>query len=299
MPPALRQLSIEHLSSHACVRFQAMASPCELLIAGIPADEVEQAGRLCADEAWRIEDKYSRYRRDNMVFALNTANGQPVEVDEETAGLLDFADQCYQLSDGRFDVTSGVLRRVWTFDGSERVPDAAALADCLGLVGWHRVHWQRPRLQMAAGMEIDFGGIGKEYAVDRAFLAVQQRWPQAAILVNFGGDLHAGRPPAGSEMWQVGVENPHGGQALRHIGIREAALATSGDSHRYVMHQGRRLSHILDPTTGWPVEQAPRSITVAAPTCVQAGMLSTFALLHGAEAEAFLQAQQVQFWSQR
>lgn len=298
-PVPHRDISIERHANYAAARFRAMGSPCELLIADVDSTLLAEAARRCAAEAWRIEAAWSRYRPDNIVHAINQAAGRPVRVDEETAGLLDFAELCFELSDGRFDITCGVLRRVWTFDGSAHLPSAADVADCLQQVGWRKVSWQRPWLTLPVGMEIDFGGIGKEYAVDRAFLAVQHLCPQASILVNFGGDLHAGRPPPGMAAWTIGVEDPNGAEAVRHLALLEGALATSGDAHRFLLHEGKRYGHILDPVTGWPVENAPRSVTVAAATCVQAGMLSTFAMLHGQAAEHFLDEQNVRYWSLR
>ena len=85
----------------------------------------------------------------------------------------------------------------------------------------------------------------------------------------------------------------------RVINLKTGALATSGDARRFLQKYGIRYSHIIDPTTGWPVKDAPRSVTVAADTCVQAGMLSTLAMLEGAEAEAFLEAQGFDFWCLR
>ena len=105
--------------------------------------------------------------------------GRPVAVDDETAHLLDYAATCHEISDGLFDITSGVLRRVWRFDGGDRVPDRRRRAEVLAHVGWHRVTWQRPALTLPAGMEIDLGGIGKEYAVDRAAALVAARTASA------------------------------------------------------------------------------------------------------------------------
>jgi thiamine biosynthesis lipoprotein len=79
------------------------------------------------------------------------------------------------------------------------------------------------------------------------------------------------------------------------VDLERGGLATSGDARRYVMWQGRRLGHILDPRTGWPVEGAPRSVTVLAPTCLEAGTLATLAILQGAGARAFLESERVQF----
>ena len=128
---------------------------------------------VAAAETQRIEAKYSRYRPGNIVHAINNADGRTIVVDEETARLLDYAQQLFELSDGKFDVTSGILRRVWRFDGSDRVPSRKAVAALLALVGWQKARWQSPELTLLPGMEIDFGGIGKEYAVDRAAALVR------------------------------------------------------------------------------------------------------------------------------
>jgi len=252
---------------------------------------------IVSSEAARVERKLSRYRTDNIVHAINHAAGRRVAVDEETARLLEFADRLHRLSDGAFDVTSGVLRRVWTFDGSDRVPGRDAVEAARRLVGWSRVERDGDGIRLDAGMEIDLGGIGKEYAVDRCAQLVASELP-ASCLINFGGDLTVTRPRRSAEPWRVGIEDPHASApvAKRTILLAAGGLATSGDSRRFVLRDGVRYGHILDPRTGWPVERAPRSVTVAAGSCTQAGMLATFAMLQGANAESFLGDQGVKFW---
>jgi thiamine biosynthesis lipoprotein len=250
-----------------------------------------------AAEAWRIEDKYSRYREDNIVHAINTSDGAETLVDEETAGLLDFAERLFTLSGGLFDITSGVLRRAWKFDGGSRVPDEARIEAFRTLVGWSKVRWIRPSFSMLPGMEIDFGGVCKEYAVDRATSLAREKFA-GSCLVNFGGDLAVSRPRERGLAWRVGIEatDAASDKPSRMIDVRQGGVATSGDTYRFLLRDGRRYTHILDPRTGWPVMDAPRSVTVAAGTCTQAGMLTTLSLLQGAGAEAFLQQAGVQFW---
>jgi len=254
-------------------------------------------------EAWRIEHKFSRYVQGNIVAAINQSNGQTIEVDDETADLLDFAAQCHQLSDGLFDITCGVLRRVWRFDGGSQIPDQAQIDQVLQLIGWDRLVWQRPMLTLSSGMELDFGGIGKEYAVDKVLQTLRMHAPadiSFSALVNFGGDLACTGSRLNSDAWRVGVESSeHDDRAVATVALNQGAVATSGDSRRFVMYRGERLSHILNPKTGWPIRRAPHAVSVAAPTCLQAGIFTTLAMLQGEDAEAFLDAQGVQYWVQR
>jgi thiamine biosynthesis lipoprotein len=278
--------------------FTAMASTCEVHLAPRTERHAGEIVDLVADEAWRIEAKFSRYRADSAVSAINAGAGSPVSVDEETARLIDYADQLFTLSGGKFDITSGALRRVWSFDGSDRVPRAEDVTGVLRHIGWSRARWQRPVLTLEAGMELDFGGIGKEYAVDRAAGLVAQK--TQCCLINFGGDLRALGPDPSGRPWRVGIEAVDRPDAAdRLVELTRGALATSGDTRRYLLKDGRRYGHILDPTTGWPIRGAPRSVTVVADTCTQAGMLATLAMLQGSDAERFLAAQGVRHWCVR
>jgi thiamine biosynthesis lipoprotein len=297
---ASRRVTVTRAGGYWHGRFEAMACPCEVLSEAANAGEARKLTRLAATEAWRIEDKFSRYLAGNVVDRINSAAGKPVEVDPETAELIDFATTLHRLSDGRFDISSGALRRAWTFDGSDRIPAQGAIAAALRAVGWHRVSWSPPVLRLPADMEIDFGGVGKEYAVDRA-VAILREKSDVSCLVNFGGDLAVTSAPNSRRAWTVGIEPP-GDVPTRpsaRLSLTAGALATSGDTRRFLIRDGVRYGHILDPTTGWPVPCTPRSVTVAADTCTQAGMLSTLAMLEGQGAEAFLAAQGVRYWCLR
>jgi FAD:protein FMN transferase len=275
--------------------FTAMAGPCEVLLHTSNRPQALEIGTLVANEAWRVERKYSRYRDDSVTSWIHRTRGTIVSVDEETASLLDFASRCYEFSDGLFDVTSGVLRRVWKFDGSDRIPESAAVEGVLPLIGFNKLRWLSPNLLLPTGMEIDFGGIGKEYAVDRAYDLAAARVSEP-FLINFGGDIRVNRPaPLGA--WQVGIERPDSDRdAAMVLTLERGALATSGDSRRFLLKDSVRYGHILDPRTGWPVRNAPRSVTVAASSCTEAGLLSTLAVLHGAQAQAFLEEQEARYW---
>jgi FAD:protein FMN transferase len=277
-----------------------MASPCELLV---EAENPELAASLLQqtrDEALRIEGKFSRYLRDNIVYKINISGGQPVAVDAETTQLLNFAHRLYELSDGLFDITSGVLRAAWTFNGSDRIPEQRDIDPLLQRIGWERVLWRPSLLTLQPGMQIDFGGIAKEYAVDRAIQIILSQ-TNTPCLVNFGGDLAVTGARRNDQPWRVGIESVSTPGALSNQGIalKQGALATSGDVRRYILKDGVRYGHILNPKTGWPVTGTPHSVTVAAATCTEAGMLSTLGMLQGASCEQFLQNENIPFWCVR
>jgi len=288
---------LNRVEDHFVGTFVAMASPCTVLVDTDDRAEAEGLLEIAEAEARRIEQKFSRYRRGNLVDRINHSDGRPIEVDEETALLIDYAVTCYEMSDGMFDITSGVLRRVWTFDGRSGVPSESAVYQCLRHVGWWRVAWEKPALRLPTGMEIDFGGIGKEYAVDRAAALIGAS-TRCSYLVNFGGDLYAARRRRGDRTWGVGIDDPTrtGESALFRLDVATGGVATSGDARRYVRWRGKRLGHILNPKTGWPVVDAPSSVTVIGRTCMEAGTLSTLAYLQGPDARAYLEDQGVQFW---
>lgn len=276
-----------------------MGSPCELLC---ETDDPRLAKRLAdfaRNEARRVDRKYSRYQPGSVVNAMHARHGKRYHVDDETARLLDFGAALWRLSDGAFDLTSGVLRYAWSFDQGTARADPSRIPELLKRIGWGRVGWQPADIILPDGMEIDFGGIGKEYAVDRVadWASAQSNCP---VLVNFGGDLRCvGAPPA-SGAWHVGIESIENfGKATKRIELKSGALATSGDARRHIEIDGKRYGHIFDARTGWPVEGAPRSITVAAPTCSQAGSYSTLAMLQGEGAEAFLDAEDARYWCLR
>ena len=280
--------------------FDAMASPCEILIETDNKQLARQLTQLACNEAKRIEYKYSRYRADSVISAINTSHGEPMAIDDETWRLLSFANTCYQLSEGMFDITSGVLGKAWHFDGSDRLPSQSDIDALLTLIGWQRVELTAEYVTLPAGMQLDVGGIGKEYAVDRVAALVSEQAPEVSVVVNFGGDIRVTRRRINDQPWYIGIENPlKAEQGDTLVKIFQGGLATSGDARRYLLHEGKRYSHILNPKTGCPVDEPPRSVTVAADSCTQAGLLATLAMLQGKGAEDFLASQGLTHWVYR
>jgi thiamine biosynthesis lipoprotein len=284
--------------------FKAMASDCTILLehTDLPPSTIANLCRQAVAEAWRIEHKYSRYRFDNQWFHLHQHPGEWQTLDHETAMLMSFAHQAWSLSNGLFDITSGLLRRVWKFDGSDNIPTRMQVESLLPDIGWQKLFWnpkQPEQLKLPQGMELDFGGIGKEYAVDRILATLMDMQPSTpfAVLVNCGGDLSCSGPRLNGQPWTIGIENHQQPQsAAANIELSAGALATSGDSKRFLLKDGVRYSHVLNPKSGWPIMNAPHSVTVAAPSCINAGILATLALLQGSGASAFLADCNVPYW---
>lgn len=261
-----------------------MASPCEILCWAQEQAHAAHAMAAAAEEVRRIEAKYSRYRQDSVIGQINAQAGRaPVAVDAETSSLLDYAHAVWTLSAGAFDPTSGVLRRVWDFK-SASLPEAESIAALLPLVGWPKLHRDGATVRLELpGMELDFGGFGKEYACDRAAAVLQQHGLQHA-LVNLGGDVRVLGPQADGRPWRIGIQHPRQPETLiASIDLSAGALATSGDYQRYFELAGRRYCHLLDARSGWPVADCAQSLSIVAPLCLVAGTAATCGLLAGAQ----------------
>jgi thiamine biosynthesis lipoprotein len=261
--------------------FRAMAAQNEVQLHADDIAFAESAAARAIEEVARIEAKFSRYRDDSVLSRINAqAGAAPVAIDEETQALLAFADACFRQSDGLFDATAGVLRRAWDFK-SEHVPGDAELAPLLALVGWRHVELAPGTVRLARdGMQLDFGGFGKEYAVDRAARVLKDAGV-ASGLVNLAGDVAIIGPQPDAVPWRVGIRHPRRDDALlATLPVSSGALATSGDYERFIEVDGVRHCHILDPRTGRST-RGFRSVTVHGPSCLVAGSATTIAMLKG------------------
>ncbi|WP_374436033.1 FAD:protein FMN transferase [Inhella sp.] len=269
--------------------FQALGGSAEIVLAASDEAEARRLAQIGIDEVLRIEHKYSRYRADSLIGRINAqAGGEPVELDDETLALLRFADTLHQDSDGLFDPTSGVLRRAWNFK-QPRLPQPDELVPLVALIGWPRVAREGKSLRLPeAGMELDFGGFGKEYAADRAAAALKAAGVRNGH-VNLAGDIRVLGPKPDGKPWQIGIQHPRQpGKLIASLPLHQGGLATSGDYERYFELDGQRYCHVLNPRTGWPV-RFWRSVSVVAPLTVAAGALSSLAMLKEQEGLELLQ----------
>lgn len=292
------------------VPFAAMASTCEVVLSAPTLADAQRLAQPGIDEVLRVERTFSRYRPDSIVSRINAAAGADwVDCDAETLSLLDFANHMHQQSGGVFDITSGVLRQAWNFGqpkaqgevqgefpaaaqlpSPELLPSAEQLAALLPLVGWAQVQREGTRIRLPrAGMALDFGGFGKEYAADRAAALLQRTGVQHGY-VNLGGDMRLMGPKPDGAPWVMGIQHPRErSQLLATQQLTTGGLATSGDYERYIEVGGQRYCHVLNPRTGWPVSHW-RTVSVTAPLAVLAGCVATIAMLLEADGLAFLQS---------
>jgi thiamine biosynthesis lipoprotein len=245
----------------------------------------------------RIERKYSRYTNDSIIAKINQQSGRgAVQCDDETWALFQFASQLFDKSDGLFDITSGVLRKVWDFQKPE-VPSASNLRRLLALVGWQKVVLQDQSIALPlAGMEVDLGGFGKEYAADRAAQVLKQKGVTSGY-VNLAGDMRFLGPKPTGEPWMIGIQDPRQpDRVVSTLPMMQGGLATSGDYERYFELNGQRYCHVLNPKTGMPVSYW-RCVSVTAPAAVVSGCTSTMAMLKEEDGLAFLQATGFEFFA--
>ncbi len=270
-------------------RFDAMGSGCEVVIVAETKKDAQSIAGCAIEEVSRIERKFSRYRSDSIVSRINAAAGLDwVECDEETLSLFQYADTLFESSAGLFDITAGVLRHAWDF-GSAVVPDNGVLTRQCSLINWQSVERQGNSVRMPlAGMELDFGGFGKEYAADRAAALIHGKGVRNGY-VNLAGDIRVVGPKPDKSPWLIGIQDPrHKSRTIASIPLFTGALATSGDYERFFEVDGHRYCHIIHPRSGYPVTYW-RSVTVIAPLAITAGSYSTIAMLKGADGLAFLE----------
>jgi FAD:protein FMN transferase len=291
--------------------FKAMASHCEVVLAGVSAEEAHRLSALAEAEVLRIEHKYSRYRPASLLSVINRSweralpatvdahaagplSATAVPCDTETLDLLDKAELLYQHSGGLFDITSGVLRRVWNFK-LKQLPEPDALQALLPLINWRAVVREGDTVRLpVAGMELDFGGFGKEYAADRATACLLEAGVSSGY-VNLAGDMHILGPKPDGTPWSIGIRHPrHPEQLLASIPVSAGALATSGDYERYFEKDGQRYCHILNPQTGYPACYW-QSVSVLAPNTLIAGSFTTIAMLMEEQGLAFLRSSGLSF----
>lgn len=273
----------------------ALGTSCEVQYAA--ASDAQAAAFERAAVAWvaAFEARYSRFRPDSLVARINAAAGLAwVEVDSEMDQMLELCARLHFMTQGVLDPTTLPLLRLWDYRAEQpRLPTDDEVATARRLVGWTRVQRAPGRVFLPErGMALDFGGFGKEYAVDIVAQIARDHGLSAA-LVDFGHDIRTFGVPPGRPAWHIGLEDPqHPGTHRGSLALGKGeGVASSGDYLRGFEIGGRRYGHIVDPRTGRPVAHGCRQATVVAPSSLLAGVLSTTAFVLGVPAGiSFIQA---------
>jgi len=269
--------------------FPALGTTCEVQYVA-PGGSTQADGFESAATGWvnAFEAKYTRFRPSSLVSRINAAAGQSwIEVDDDDEQLFQLCDALYAMTQGVLDPTALPLIRLWNWKAEHPViPKEEEIAVARRLVGWKKVLRQPGRVFLPEpGMALDFGGFGKEYAVD--FVAeIAVRHGIENVLVDFGHDLRALGLPPGRPAWHIGLEDPQQpGSFKSSLAISGGkGVASSGDYIRCFRMNGRRYGHIVDPRTGHPVANGCTQATIVADSCLQAGVLSTAAFVLGVPA---------------
>jgi len=231
-----------------------------------------------------FEAKFSRFKPDSLVSRINQAAGKEwVPVDAEMETMLDLADAMYRLTDGVMDASMLPLIKVWDWKVvHERLPSDEEIARAMSLSNWKDVKRKGGTVFLPReGMGLDFGGFGKEYAVDQV-IAIAKKHGITDALVDLGRDIFAIGGNGVHPFWHVGIQD--GIQTEKCVGglaVSGFAVCASGDYARRFEHKGVRYGHILDRRTGWPVRHGLRAVTVIAPSCLLAGIYSTSVFVLG------------------
>lgn len=264
--------------------FKGLGSVCEVQIY-LPSKENTQAlkalKKKCINFVGAYQAKYTRYQKNSLTSKINfsAGSGQAVKIDNETYQLLVYAQTLYEQSNGLFDITSGVLRQAWDFK-SRVLPNDQQLESLLCLIGWNKIEWDDAQIYLPnKGMEIDFGGYVKEYIADKLAQFLYQQGIHNG-LINLGGDIKIIGPHPDGKPWIVGIQHPRKNkQAILKLPVYRGGIASSGDYERYMIIDGQRYCHLLNPQTGQSIQPFFCSVSVIAEDCLIAGSLTSISLL--------------------
>lgn len=234
--------------------------------------------RLCAE----YDRLFSKTNTESDVWALNNANGEPVIVNEKTAELLTISCEYAELSGGRFDVTCGSVTELWDFSTeTPSLPDSSELTEALQYVGIDKMTIEDTTVTLSSGTRIDLGGIAKGFVADEIASYLRENGVNNAV-INLGGNVLVVGDKFGRQ-YTVGVEAPSGDGYLTTLQLSDKSVVTAGISKRGFTLDGCYYHHILDLSTGMPVNNGLASVTVVSESSTQGDALATTLFLMGLE----------------
>lgn len=266
-------------------RANLMGSVFEISLVGTDSASLAYQIQLVIDEIERIENLISEWRPNTQISEVNRNAGiRPVKVDREVFELTRRAISYSILSDGAFDISVAALDKIWRFDGNmDALPSDAAVQNSVTKVGFEKIELDSIASTIflkQSGMKIGFGSIGKAYAADRGRHILQEMGVKGG-LINASGDIALWGKPPEKKSWSIGISDPEKPYKItRKLRMKEGAVATSGNYQKYVMFNGVRYSHIINPRTGYPATELA-SVTVIGPMAEFANALSTSVMVLG------------------
>ena len=227
--------------------------------------DAETALSKAEDKLTELEHLWSVTDPDSDIYAVNHADAQPVSVSEETVGLLSFALQMAEETDGALEPTIYPVLTAWGFTTEEnRIPPDDEITELLKNVGYERIRLEDTTVQLDSGMMLDLGSVGKGYAGDLAAQVLKDNGITSALL-DLGGNIQVVGTKADGSPWRLGLRDPFSDGMLGVLEISNQAVVTSGAYERYFIGEdGTRYGHIIDPATGYPAESGLASATVIA-----------------------------------
>ena len=249
----------------------AMGSTFTIAVYGEDRVKMEAAVDAAFEEVYRLDGLLSNYRTDSEWSEINRhAAERPVEVSAELFRLLSDCMEYSRESDGAFDITVGPLMKLWGFyKGTGRLPHKAEVLAVLARLGYRHIHLDPARQTVKfdrAGVEIDPGGIGKGYAVDRMVDVLKQHGIRTALVAGSGSSIYGlGNPPTEPRGWHINLRDPKSAnKTVADLYLKDNSMSTSGSYEKFFRAEGRVWSHLMDPRTGYPA-QGMLSASVVAP----------------------------------
>lgn len=250
---------------------EAMGSWFGLVMHGPDRAELEVAADAAFEEVHRLDRLLSNYKPASEWSGVNRdAAARPVRVSPELFDLLSACLEYSRQSDGAFDITVGPLMKVWGFyRGEGALPSGPVVTDALGRVGYRHVKLEaegRTVRFLRPGIELDPGGIGKGYAVDRMVAVLRAHGVGIALVSAAGSSIYGlGAPPGEPRGWRVPISDPSDpSRSVADVYLKDLSISTSGSYEKFFWAGGRKYSHIVDPRTGYPARGASSVSVVAA-----------------------------------
>jgi thiamine biosynthesis lipoprotein len=259
--------------------FYVMGSKLEFKLYCARITQCELAVKRAYEEAKTVDYLFSDYREDSILALVHKkGHGGFVKVPPQFIELTERSIRYSELTKGAFDITVGTLVRLWRRAQEKgQMPHEGEIKEAMKCTGYRMVRLLPRQYKVSLASPcvlLDFGAIGKGYALDRMVMALRESGVDRGI-IDLGGNIFAMSPPPGEDGWVVGVRNPSKtGSPVAYVKIVNMSIATSGDYERFFEVGARRLSHILDPRTGYPAREAS-SVSVVSPSAVEADALST------------------------